>query len=153
MQIPYTRWFYPGTEDPGAAGLVHVSEKPEALTFDLVLPDAQHDRVLAGTVFWPDGRLAGGVHIILEDPRWPWMTSSVAATTDQKGRFIVHILDGTRYRVHASISAGSPVSAEPVPIDPGADPLDLKFVLTRKGFPPREVYKALDDWRKGLGLR
>ena len=108
LQRPYTRWFYPGTEDPAAAGIVHLSDKPEALTFDLVLPDAQHDRVLAGTVFWPDGRFAEGVNILLEDPRWPWMTSSVAATTDSQGRFSVHILDGTRYRVHASIFAGSP---------------------------------------------
>ena len=40
LKNPYTRWFYPGTEDPGAAGNVHVSDRPETLRFDLVLPDA-----------------------------------------------------------------------------------------------------------------
>ena len=117
-------------------------------------PMPQHDRVLAGTVFWPDGRFAAGVRISLEDPRWPWMTSSIAATTDSQGRFTVHSLDGTRYRIHASISAnGGPVSAEPMPIDPGSAPPELKLILIRKGFSRGDGYKSLDDWRKGLGLR
>ena len=61
---------------------------------------------------------------------------------------------GTRYRIHAAILAKGPISAEPAPIDPGFNPLDLKLVLTRKGFSPRDgIGKGLDDWRKGLGLR
>ncbi len=154
LKNPYTRWFYPGTEDPGASGRVHVSDRPESLRFDLVLPEAQHDRIITGTVFWPDGRFAERVTIILEDPRWPWLASNVAAITDSQGRFTVHGLDGTRYRIHASTSAnGGPVSAEPMPIDPGSTPPDLKLILSRKGFSRGDVYKLLEDWRKGLGLR
>jgi hypothetical protein len=152
---PYTRWFYPGAEDLAAAALVHVSDKPEILRFDLTAPDAQHDRVISGTVFWADGRFAAGVNIFLEDPRWPWLNSNVAATTDKQGRFTVHALDGTRYRLHAATLVSTPVSAEPAPIDAGVSPLDLKLVLTRKEYSPRDGFtsKALDDWRKGLGLR
>ena len=154
LQSPYTRWFYPGVEDPAAAGIVHVSDRPEALRFDLTLPDTQRDRVIQGTVFWPDGRFAEGARISLEDPRWPWQSPNLSATTDKQGRFLVHALDGTRYRIYAAIVAGGPVSTEQVPIGPGLDPLDLKLVLTRKGYPPRDgTGKALDDWRKGLGLR
>jgi hypothetical protein len=153
LQSPYTRWFYPGTEHPAAAGIVHVSDKPETQRFDLTLPDPQHARVIRGTVYWPDGRVAEGTNIFLEDPRWPWQTSAVAATSDKQGRFTTLSLDGTRYRVHAVVSASGGVSAEPVPIDPGSNPLDLKLVLTRKGYSPRDgIGKGLDDWRKGLGL-
>jgi hypothetical protein len=49
----------------------------------------------------------------------------------------------------------APVSAEPAPIESGVSSPDLKLVLTRKGYSPRDGFtsKALDDWRKGLGLR
>jgi hypothetical protein len=155
LQNPYTRWFYPGSEDPAAAAIVQVSDKAEVLRFDLTVPDRQHDRMISGTVFWPDGRIAEGVNIFLEDPRWPWLNSNVVATTDKRGRFTVHGLDGTRYRLHAAAFVNAPVSAEPAPIDTGGSPLDLKLVLTRKAYSPRDGFtsKALDDWRKGLGLR
>jgi hypothetical protein len=155
LQNPYTRWFYPGTEDPAAAGILHVSDKAEVLRFDLTLPLPQHDRVIQGVVFWPDGRLAEGANISLEDPRWTWQAfTNVAANTDKQGRFTMHVLDGTGYRIHAAAFANGPVSAEPVRIDPGGNPLDLKLVLTRKGYTPRNgIDKGLDDWRQGLGLR
>jgi hypothetical protein len=156
VESPYTRWFYPGTEDPAAAGIVHLSDRPEALRFDLTLPEPQHDRVITGTVFWPDGRFAEGIRISLEDPRWPWLTGNVSTATDKQGRFTVHVLDGTRYRIHATVFAnGGPVSAEPLPVDPTAKAPELKLVLMRKGYSPSDGFKnkALDDWRKGLGLR
>src|SRR4029077_16341951 len=63
LQNPYTRWFYPGTEDPTTAGILHLSEKAEVQRFDLSLPIPQHDRVILGTIYWPDGRPAEGVNI------------------------------------------------------------------------------------------
>jgi hypothetical protein len=156
LQNPYTRWFYPGTENPAVAGIVHVSDKAEILRFDVSLPAPQHERALQGVVFWPDGRPAESVNIFLEDPRWPWQTSSVASITDKQGRFTAHGLDGTRYRIHAAtfVQGSGPISAEPVAIEPGGNPLDLKMVLTQRGYSPRGgIDKGLDDWRKGLGLR
>jgi hypothetical protein len=154
LENPYTRWFYPGLEDPAAAGIVHVSEKPEVLRYDLTLPDRQRERTIQGTVYWPDGRPAEGARVNLEDPRWPGFTSNIAITTDKDGRFTAQALDGTRYRIHAVIFVSEPVSAEPVPIAPGTNPLDLKLVLTRKGYPPRDaVGKGSNDWRPGIGPR
>jgi hypothetical protein len=93
------------------------------------------------------------VNILLEDPRWSWQTSTVAAMTDNQGRFVVHALDGTRYRLHAAVPGKDPVSADPAPIVPGADALDLRLILSRKGYSPMEAVKrGLEDWRKGLGL-
>jgi hypothetical protein len=87
VESPYTRWFYPGTEDPAAAGIVHLSDRPEALRFDLTLPEPQHDRVITGTVFWPDGRFAEGIRISLEDPRWPWLTHPRHSFCEWRSRF------------------------------------------------------------------
>jgi hypothetical protein len=154
VQNPYTRWFYPGAEDPARAVILHVSDRPEVQRFDLTLPEAQHDRVIEGAVFWPDGRPAGGVPMFLEDPRWPWQVFTVAAATDKQGHFTAHALDGTRYRLHGVRSASGLISAEPVQIDPGADPLNLKLVLLLKTDSRRDgINKGLEDWRKGLGLR
>jgi hypothetical protein len=154
LQNPYTRWFYPGAEDPARAAILHVSDGPETQRLDLTLPDAQHDRVIQGAVFWPDGRPAEGVNMFLEDPRWSWQVFSVAATTDKQGHFTAHALDGTRYRLHGVRSASGTISAEPVQIDPGANPLNIKLVLLLKTDSRRDgVSKGLEDWRKGLGLR
>src|SRR5205807_1923672 len=122
LQNPYTRWFYPGAEDPALAGILHVSDRPEVQRFDLTLPAKLHERAIQGAVFWPDGRPAEGVNIFLEDPRWAWQTFTVAATTDHRGHFTTHGLDGTRYRVHAVGVAGVLIPGEPVPIEPGANP-------------------------------
>jgi hypothetical protein len=152
LENPYTRWFFPGTEDPSKAGILHVSDKPETQRFDLTVPARQSERVIQGLVIWPDGHPAPGVNIFLEDPRWPWQVSSVAATTDSLGHFATHCLNATRYRIHAAF--GGSTSAEPVPIEPGASALDLKLVLARKGYSPRDnISKGLEDWRKGAGLR
>jgi 5-hydroxyisourate hydrolase-like protein (transthyretin family) len=154
LRNPYARWFYPGTEDPVRAAILHVSDRPEAQRFDLVLPVEQHDRVLQGGIFWPDGRPAKGVYVFLEDPRSPWQNSIVADTTDEQGRFTVHALDGTTYHLHAVSQSKGPVSAEPVPIASGSNALDVKLVLTRKGNTIGDNFgKGLENWRKGSGLQ
>jgi len=154
LDNPYTRWFYPGTVHPGEAAIIHVSDRPDRQTFDFALPPRQHDRSMQGTVFWPDGRVADGVHIHLTDPRWPWDLFMISAVTDPQGRFSLHALDGTSYRIHAVTRSGNPVSAEPVKIEPGGNPLELRLFLVRKGDSVREsAGKGLEDWRNGLGLK
>jgi 5-hydroxyisourate hydrolase-like protein (transthyretin family) len=154
FQQLYTRWFYPGTEDPLAAVPLHVADQPGAQRFDLTLPPAQHVRVIRGTVYSPDARPAEGVEILLEDLRWSWQTSTVNAMTDKDGRFSLHVLDGTTYRLHAVKAGRDGVSAVPVQIDPGNSPLDLQLVINQKGYSVRELMrKGLEDWRKGLGIR
>jgi hypothetical protein len=154
LERPYTRWFHPGTENPAAATIVNVADKPEVQRFDLTLPDPQHDRTIRGAVYWPDGRPAKGVNILLEDPRWPWQTFTVAAVTDDMGRFVTHALDGTSYNLHAAMPGRDPVSAVPAPIAPGGDPLDLQLIITQKGYSPMDAARrGLEEWRKGNGLR
>jgi hypothetical protein len=109
-------------------------------TFDLILPEPQKDRIIEGVVVWPDGRPARA-GLTLEDPRWPGYASHRGADAD--GRFLLHSLDGTLYRLHAvggvsSISSFSSISAEPVEIQPGGAPLKLRLILTRPGDSFRE---------------
>lgn len=140
IENPYPRWYYPGTEDPASATTLFFAEAPETQRFDLTLPDRLKDRVIEGTVLGPDGRPAAGARLFVLDPRWLWQSWAAEATADANGRFQLHVLDGTRYRLHA-ITLRS--SADPVDIQPGNSPLDLRLVLTRKG-------NSLDeDQRKG----
>ncbi len=132
---PYSRWFFPGDEEQVGATIVHLAATPGVQTFDLVLPEPQKDRIIEGVVVWPDGRPARA-GLRLEDPRWPWQ--AVHGGSDGDGHFLLHSFDGTRYRLHAvgGVSAAtsfSAVSAEPVDIQPGSVPLQLRLVLTRQG--------------------
>lgn len=130
---PYTRWFHPGTEDPAMAGVVLVSANPGVLRFDLTLPDPQRERVIRGVVLQPDGSVVPDARISLEDPRWPRRPVQFAAT-GKDGRFTLQGLDGTPYVVLAQMLGSRPMYAEPAPVEPGADPAELKLVLIRSGF-------------------
>ena len=150
---PYARWFYPGTEDPRAAVLIHIIEKPERQTFDFAAPDPQKHRVIEGVVIWPDGRPASGAEIIREDPRWPSMVS-LAVTTDSAGQFKIEGFDGTSYRIHANMRVENYVSAEPVTIEPGSNTATVRLVLTRQGHSMAgSIDKAYENWRQGRGLQ
>jgi hypothetical protein len=97
------------------------------------------------------------VQIMIEDIRWPWQTSVVAAITDATGHFEIRVFEGTAYRIHVVTMAqftNQSLSAEPFPLGPGADLSEpLRLVLTRKGHSAAELTgKGLERWRAGLGL-
>jgi hypothetical protein len=156
-EMPYTRYFYPGTEDPSHAGVVFVEEEPGVSTYQFSLPAPQKERQVAGFVYWPDGQPAEKVGIFLEDIRWQWRTNAILATTDAKGHFEISAFDRTAYRIHA-VTMGrvtnETVSAEPMPLDPGTDlSKPLQLILTRKGHSATELTgKGLERWHAGLGL-
>ena len=155
--IPYTRYFYPGTEDPSHAGIIFIEEGPGAATYQFPIPAPQRQRPVTGLVGWPDGRPAENVGILLEDIRWPWRTSVILTTTDSKAHFEISVFDGTAYRIHAVTicrRTNESFSAEPMPLSPETDvSKPLVLVLTRKGNSAAELSgKGLDRWRAGLGL-
>ena len=135
--MPYGQWYFPGTADPAGATIVHLPETPGVQTFDLILPEAQKDRIIEGVVVWPDGRPARA-GLTLVDPRWPGYASHDGS--DGEGHFLLHSFDGTLYRLHAvgGVSSISSFSAEPVEIQPNSAPLKLRLILTRPG----------DSWRQ-----
>ena len=155
--MPYTRYFYPGSEALANAGFVTIGEEAETKTYDFPIPPKQRERKVEGFVFWPDGRPAEKVGIMLKDVRWPWQTNSIAAFTEASGHFVVTAFDDTRYRIHAITMArftNDSVSAEPMVLDPGTDLRQpLKLILRKKGHSASELTgKGLERWRSGLGL-
>ncbi len=149
LENPYARWLFPGTENVAAATVIYFSEAPETKHYDLVLRERQKDRLIQGSVFTPDGRAASGARVSILDSRWLWHSPVAQVVADGNGRFLLHVLDGTQYRLHAVM--GVPLfgtfSAEPVNVMPGDQSLDLKLVLTRSGDTIRE------DRQKGFGQR
>jgi hypothetical protein len=146
-QMPYTRWFYPGTEDPARAAVIYFSDEAEIKHYDLMLPDRQSERRVEGTVLWPDGRPAAGARLFVMDPRWLWQGFVTQAVADADGRFALpRLLDGTQYRLHATFvnPPYGTASAEPVDVRPGTSPLNLRLVLNRPG------NSVSEDQRKGI---
>jgi hypothetical protein len=155
--MPYARYFYPGTEDAAQAGIVIVPQSAGTIAESFPIPAPQTERAIAGSVYWPDGRPAEGVSILLEDVRWPWQTNTILATTDAQGRFEIAAFDGTAYRIHAVKMAsrvGDSVSADPVALGPATDlSKPQRLILTRKGHSAAELTgKGLEAWRAGRGL-
>jgi hypothetical protein len=129
-EMPYTRYFYPGTEDPSAAVTVIVPEGPGTTKYHFPIPAPQKQRQVEGFVYWPDGRPGSNVRIVLEDVRWPWQTHTISGTTDAKGHVAISAFDGTAYRIHAVTMANFTNQAS-------------SGELTNKG---------LDQWRAGRGF-
>jgi len=66
---------------------------------------------------------------------------------DANGHFALRgLLDGTQYRLHAVAAPprSGLISAEPVDVQPGKDPLNLMLVLSKPGS------SANEDQRKGV---
>ena len=156
-EMPYTRWFYPGTDDPARAAVIYFSDDAEIQHHDLMLPNRQSERLIGGTVLWPDGSPAAGARLFVLDPRWLWQGFVSQGVADADGRFVLQrLLDGTQYRLHATFAGAANTvrpyanpaygvtSAEPVDIQPGTNPLNLRLVLSRPG------NSVSQDQRKGV---
>ncbi len=146
-EAPYTRWFYPGMDEPARAAVIYFSDQAEIQHFDLMLPEPQSERLVEGTILWPDGRPAAGTRLLVMDPRWLWQGFVAQTIAGADGHFAVPgLFDRTQYRLHATFvnPPNGTVSAEPVDIQPGTNPLTLRLVLNRPG------NSVSEDQRKGI---
>ncbi|HXN49392.1 MAG TPA: carboxypeptidase regulatory-like domain-containing protein [Bryobacteraceae bacterium] len=154
-EMPYARFFYPGTEDPSRAGIVVVKQESGTASYNFPIPAPQKRRRAEGFVYWPDGRAAAEAEIRLEDVRWPWQTVVIETTTDARGHFEIQVFDGTIFRVHATKEiAGESTSAEPFPLGPATDvSKPLRLVLTRRGNSADDLRESgLERWWAGQGF-
>lgn len=136
---PYPRWFHPGTEDPSAATKIDFSGKRETLLYDLTLPDPLPDRVVEGVVVKVDGEPAVRSVVTAFDE---FRNSVGQAFTDPKGHFLMHVFVATQYQVHAVIPGPDAVSATPVDIPPGSNPLNVHLILTQPGNSAYDVMRT-----------
>lgn len=64
QETPYSRWFYPGTEDPSAAAAIELQGRPDIRTYDFRLPVRQNERSIEDFVRMADGRPAPAASIV-----------------------------------------------------------------------------------------
>jgi hypothetical protein len=142
---PYPRWFYPGTADPLLATAIDFSGKPETRTYDFTLPDQQSRRTIDGLVLSRDGQpMPRATVTVLDDSQ----NFAGQAYADLKGFFSLEVFSGTPYRLHAvwtGKTSADAVSALPIDIAPGSEPLSLELALTQLG------NSLLESLRKGAG--
>lgn len=107
--VGYTRLYFPGTPDPGAATPIVVGpgEVREGLEFraDLI-PVAR----LEGTVRRPDGSPAAGTRLMLDArvPRTSLEGSTRSTTADAGGRFVFTNVAPDDYRISARAASAAP---------------------------------------------
>jgi len=152
---PYARVYYPGTEDPGRAGIVVVKDAPGVEKCDFTMGPRLQERRLEGTVIWPDGRPGKDCLIWLQDAAWQvaWQSQE----TDATGHFRISVFEGVTYRLHA-INMPQKVrdfwSAEPLRIGPGTDyRKPIRMIVNQPGSSLLGAGdRERERWRKGLGL-
>jgi hypothetical protein len=132
-QTPYPRWFYPGTEDPATAAIIGFSGKPDNRIYNFTLPDRQPERIIDGIVLTSDGQPVPHARIGVYDSFDHIVADTLAGG---EGRFMVRLFADVAYRVHAVSPGNAPntaISAVPVDIQPGRNPVNLPLVLMQSG--------------------
>jgi protocatechuate 3,4-dioxygenase beta subunit len=116
-EAPYTRWFYPGTEEESLAEAIEITDQPQTYTLNFKLPPAQQPRLIEGIVLDGTGNALRGIYVYLEDPRWPGRFGNLSALTNESGMFSIRALDGTAYRIRARMrdKESTPILIEPSP--------------------------------------
>jgi hypothetical protein len=130
---PYPQWFYPGTVDQVSAVVIEFSGKPDVRNFDFALPDKQSERTIEGVVFTTAGTPMPRARVAVYDSSNNVIAFGVA---DEQGRFSLQVYANVRYRFHAVWPGNKPdeaMSAVPMDIEPGTDPLNFRMSLTEHG--------------------
>ena len=123
---PYPTLYYPGVRDPSQAEVVEIQRGGRLQLGTFVLPPPLLARQLTGSVQWPDGRPAAGVHVYVVGVGTSWITGS--GNTDENGRFSIPVYDGITYRVVASITSPAPERA--------TSQATVEGLTVREGVPP-----------------
>jgi hypothetical protein len=136
---PYSRWFHPGTENPAAATKIDFSGRPETRVYNLTLPEPLPERTVDGVVVRADGQPAVRSVVTAFDA---FRNAVAQAFTDPNGHFAMHIFAATPYQLHAVIPGPDAVSALPVDIQPGSNPLSLHLTLSQPGNSAYDVMRS-----------
>jgi hypothetical protein len=94
------------------------------------VPNPQPERLIEAFVLTSDGRPRPRAVVTVLDASEHFMTSEIA---DQNGRVTLHLFVDTPYHVHAVWPGDAPgmiVSAVPIVVPSGDNPLTLQLLLT-----------------------
>lgn len=141
-ESPYPRWFHPGTENRSAATVIDVDGRPGNRTLDFTLPDPLKERIVECVVFKSDGHPEPRALVTIFDKSGSIIENS---PVDPRGRVSLTVFAGIPYRLHALLPGIGPeaISAIPVDIQPGSDPMNVDLILNQQG------NSVLDEHGKG----
>lgn len=146
---PYPHFYFPGVATREQASVISMDEGEQLRNHDLHLPPPMAERLIEGTVHWPDGRPAVGAIVLLEDDEYyPWESSIASATADEQGRFSIKGYEGRPYWVkpYINLSNGRQMHAEPLKVTTTNPIAGLKFVITSQ-------YGNCPHYRAGWGAK
>jgi hypothetical protein len=150
-ESPFPRTFYPGTTDRSKAVVLEIGLGQKLPNLDIHLPDSLPEFVVRGFVIWPDGNLAAGVDVYIEDVNYPgWCVNGCSQKTDAQGQFELRGYSGRNYRVVSTAERNADKNkredvygvSNPFLITGGVD--GLKIVLSRSGRPWDDEKKEAD---------
>lgn len=141
-ESPFPRTFYPGTTDRSKATVLEIGLGEKLSGIDVRLPPNLTEYVVRGFVIWPDGRLAVGVDVHLEDINYAgWCVNGCSQKTDAQGQFELRGYSGFNYRVVStayrtvSTSKREDVYGDSSSFLLAGDTEGLKIVLSKPGRP------------------
>lgn len=128
---PYAQTYYPGVPDLEHAAVVILGEEEKLENVDFRMPQPIKQRLVTGTVVYPDGRPGAGlrVHLFNEGGR----ESLDSVETDADGKFAFTIYEGFIYQVQAEPSpVGNPATqSQSVQLPAHGEITDLKLIIGR----------------------
>jgi len=132
-QIPYPRWFFPGTETPSAAASIEFTGRAESRIVDLILPESAKERVLEGFVSMADGPPGRLIQMFLVDSFGALVLGERA---DPYGHFSLRVFAGVAYKLHAiwlGRASTEAISAVPADIPAGSGSMTLRLIVDQPG--------------------
>ena len=98
---PYPPIWYQNESDRESATIIELGPGQKLSGYDLVIPRRLAERIIEGTVFWPDGRPAAKADVYLYTSKQQESVWLKAIYTDGQGRFKVTGYEGIAYYVVA----------------------------------------------------
>jgi hypothetical protein len=124
---PYPKTFYPGVADESKATPLIITEGLKLGDLILRVRPAMRERVLMGTVVWPNGKPVSEARVSLYDSAKDRLVLSVGVS--DKGRFRMSVYGDFKYVIMAQADGDKEAESEKVKV-PGADkPAPFRLVV------------------------
>jgi hypothetical protein len=124
---PYPKTFYPGAADESKATPLIITEGLKLGDLILRVRPAMRERVLTGTVVWPNGKPVADASISLYDAEKDRYVLSVKA--DDKGRFKMSVYGDFKYEIKAHAFGDKNGEGEKVKVPDADKPAPFRLVV------------------------
>ena len=105
-EVPYPRFYYPGTEAVADAVPVHLPAAKTVDSIDLTFPNPWRQVIIHARVLLPDGSPVAAADVSAYDSKYLSSGQPPSAPSDSNGRATVSVYEGRTYYLTATISVG-----------------------------------------------